>query len=116
MGIQAREGGFVPEVKRLTARGRWALTVVSQSKSGAERNGALPAMAEAAAWCANPWREIGTAKTNHQSGYCSPPKADSSRTSRHVRFVPENETARAVGAAAWGAGVPAMDGRWERVA
>ena len=25
-------------------------------------------MAEAAAWCANPWREIGTAKTNHQSG------------------------------------------------
>ena len=68
MGIQAREGGFVPEVKRLTARGAGPLTVVSQSKSGAERNGALPAMAEAAAWCANPWREIGTVKTNHQSG------------------------------------------------
>ena len=32
------------------------------------------------------------------------------------RFAPKNETARAVGAAAWGAGVPAMDGRWERVA
>jgi hypothetical protein len=36
--------------------------------------------------------------------------------SAYGRFAPENETARAVGAAAWGAGVPAMDGRWERVA
>ena len=42
-----------------------------------------------------------------------PPGADMSMTGR---FAPKNETARAVGAAAWGAGVPAMDGRWERVA
>jgi hypothetical protein len=45
-----------------------------------------------------------------------PPKADLDRNAVHVRYVPMNETARAVGAAAWGAGVPAMDGRWERVA
>jgi hypothetical protein len=45
-----------------------------------------------------------------------PSRADIVRPTRHFRFVPVNETARAVGAAAWGAGVPAMDGRWERVA
>jgi hypothetical protein len=44
--------------------------------------------------------------------------SDNTILSRHLndRFAPKNETARAVGAAAWGAGVPAMDGRWERVA
>jgi hypothetical protein len=45
-----------------------------------------------------------------------PQIADILRVIRHVSKVPKNETARAVGAAAWGAGVPAMDGRWERVA
>ena len=33
----------------------------------------------------------------------------------NVRFGSKNETARVVGAAARGAGVPVMDGRWERV-
>jgi hypothetical protein len=45
-----------------------------------------------------------------------PSNSDIARRGRHFAFVPLNETARAVGAAAWGAGVPAMDGRWERVA
>jgi hypothetical protein len=46
----------------------------------------------------------------------SPFKADIRQFGWIVRYVPMNETARAVGAAAWGAGVPAMDGRWERFA
>jgi hypothetical protein len=44
------------------------------------------------------------------------PRLGRNSASRDFRFVSLNETARAVGAAAWGAGVPAMDGRWERVA
>jgi hypothetical protein len=34
------------------------------------------------------------------------------RIAADIRNGSKNETARAVGAAAWGAGVPAMDGRW----
>ena len=45
-----------------------------------------------------------------------PPINGHYQTGLLVRLVSKNETARAVGAAAWGAGVPAMDGGWERVA
>src|SRR5258707_1694385 len=68
MGIQAREGGFVPEVKRLTARGAGPLTAYLNQSPAPKETEPQPAMAEAAAWCANPWREIGTVKTNHESG------------------------------------------------